>query len=310
MNENRPGRQEEIGEDEVARRKEFLQFKDDDIARLREIQDLARQSVTEIIEDFYRHLLAFPETRAFFQDPLLLERVKEKQKQYFLDLTRGQYGMDYVEGRQRIGQIHERIGLPVESYLGMYRFYLARISEKIFASYPDRSMQALAIVQSLLKIIFFDIGLALDTYIVNREKTIRVQQEAILELSTPVLQLREGLLMLPIVGLIDSRRARQLTDGLLHAVRSARARVVVLDITGVPNVDSKVANHLVQTVEAVRLMGATTILTGLSPSIARALVVLGVDLSAMRTVADLQGGIEEAERLLGYRVTRQEPGSR
>jgi rsbT co-antagonist protein RsbR len=117
-----------------------------------------------------------------------------------------------------------------------------------------------------------------------------------------VLQVRERLLILPIIGVIDSQRAKQLTEQLLRGIRNNRAKVVVVDITGVPTIDSTVANHLVQTVEASRLMGASVIITGLSSEIAQTLVTIGVDLSKMNAVGDLQGGIEEAERLLGYKV--------
>jgi len=139
-------------------------------------------------------------------------------------------------------------------------------------------------------------------FVQERERIIREQQEAIRELSTPVLQVRERLLILPIIGVIDPQRARQLTEQLLRGIRTNRAKVVVLDITGVPYIDSAVANHLVQTVEAARLLGAIVIVTGLSPEIAQTLVNIGVDLGKMNTVGDLQGGIEEAERLLGYKV--------
>jgi len=140
------------------------------------------------------------------------------------------------------------------------------------------------------------------SFVEERERVIRQQQEAIRELSTPVLQVRERLLILPIIGVIDSQRAKQLTEQLLRGIRKNRAKVVVVDITGVPTIDSTVANHLVQTVEASRLMGASVIITGLSSEIAQTLVTIGVDLSKMNAVGDLQGGIEEAERLLGYKV--------
>src|SRR5437763_7925072 len=143
-------------------------------------------------------------------------------------------------------------------------------------------------------------------FVQERERVIRQQQEAIRELSPPVLQVRERLLILPIIGVIDPHRARQLTEQLLRGIRSNRAKVVVIDITGVPSVDSTVANHLVQTVDASRLMGATVIVTGLSSEIAQTLVTIGVDLSKMKTVGDLQGGIEEAERLLGYKVMMEQ----
>ena len=139
-------------------------------------------------------------------------------------------------------------------------------------------------------------------FVQERERIIRQQQEAIRELSTPVLPVRERLLILPIIGIIDPQRARQLTEQLLRGIRVNRAKVVVIDITGVPAMDASVANHLVQTVEASRLLGATVIVTGLSAEIAQTLVNIGVDLGKMNTVGDLQGGIEEAERLLGYKV--------
>lgn len=148
------------------------------------------------------------------------------------------------------------------------------------------------------------VGLA---FITQRENVVREQQAAIRELSTPVLPLRAtGLLILPLIGVIDTQRARQLTEQLLGAIRTHRAKAVVLDITGVPIVDSKVANHLVQTVEASRLMGATVIISGLSPEIAQTLVMIGVDLSRLHTVVDLQAGIEVADRLVGYRLEKVE----
>ena len=119
-----------------------------------------------------------------------------------------------------------------------------------------------------------------------------------------MLPVRERLLILPIIGVLDRERARQVTEQLLRGIRTHRAKVVVVDITGVPDVDEGVANHLVQTVDASRLMGASVIITGLSPEIAQTLVTIGVDLSNLDTIGDLQGGLEEAERLLGFSVSR------
>jgi rsbT co-antagonist protein RsbR len=141
------------------------------------------------------------------------------------------------------------------------------------------------------------------SFVEERERVIRQQQDALRELSTPVLPVRERLLILPIIGVLDRERARQLTEQLLNGIRTHRAKVVVIDITGTPEVDATVANHLVQTVDASRLMGASVIITGVSPTIAQTLVTLGVDLSKMHTIGDLQGGLEEAERLLDHVAT-------
>lgn len=137
-----------------------------------------------------------------------------------------------------------------------------------------------------------------EAYLGAKEQIIGEQQEAIREISTPVLQVRDQLLIIPVVGVVDTHRARLLTEGLLRAIRERRAKGVVMDITGVPIVDSKVANHIAQACEAARLMGALVVLTGISPDIAQTLVTIGAQLRGVRTLGDLQGGIEEVERFL------------
>jgi rsbT co-antagonist protein RsbR len=295
---------EEMGitEQEIARRSAFLELSDKDVQELLSIDKLAQDYAKPVIEAFYQHLLSFEETKVFFQDPELLERVKRMQKAYFSGLTKGDYTKAYIEDRLKIGAVHERIGLPVKAYLGMYNFYLRNVAEHLFEAYKEVPGKALRVYLSLLKIVFLDIGLAIDTYINRREQLIGKQQEAMRELPTPVLQVRERLLILPVVGVLESYRARRLTEQLLNSITATRAKAAIVDITGVPLVDSKVANHLLQTVSAARLMGTTVILTGLSPQIAQALVAIGVDLGHVKTTVDLQSGLEEAERLLGYRV--------
>jgi rsbT co-antagonist protein RsbR len=293
-----------IDEQEVARRKEFLQFGPEDTEALRNLKAVAEKYADPVIDEFYRHIMSFDETRSFFRDPKVLERVKRLQKEYFLRLTEGEYGSDYVANRLRVGTVHEHIGLAPKWYLGMYNFYLRLVANRIVEAFPQEPAKAFGAFLSLMKLVFLDIGLAVETYIHAREATMRKQQEAIRELSTPVLQIRDRLLLLPIIGVIDTHRARLITDGLLRSIRTTRAKVVVMDVTGVATIDSKVANHLIQTVIAAGLMGASVIVTGLSSDVAQALVSLGLDLAKLTTAGDLQGGIEEAERRLGYRVVR------
>jgi rsbT co-antagonist protein RsbR len=293
-----------ISEQEFVRRKDFLEFRDEDVRNLVAINETAERYVDSVIDNFYNHLLSFEETRTFFRDPEVLRRVKNAQRDYFLRLTQGAYDLAYAENRLNVGATHERIGLPIKAYLGMYNFYLRAVSSSLRETFRDRPQETWSAFNSLMKLTFLDIGLAIDTYIYSRERTIRRQQEAIQELPTPVLPFREGMLLVPIIGLIDTQRARLLTEQLLAAVRDNRAKVVVMDITGVQAVDSKVANHMVQTVEAARLMGATVIVAGVSPEVAQTMVTLGIDLARMTTVGDLQSGIERGEELLGYVVGR------
>ncbi|WP_028065859.1 STAS domain-containing protein [Solirubrobacter soli] len=198
--------------------------------------------------------------------------------------------------------LSERIiprGVETDEVLGIVLLLRDVLARSLFKKYPDDFNRVLDAYEPAANRIANTVAI---NFVTERERIIRQQQEAIRELSTPVLQVRERLLILPIIGVLDGQRARQLTEQLLRGIRTNRARVVVIDITGVPAIDSTVANHLVQTVDASRLMGASVIITGLSSEIAQTLVTLGVDLSKVNAVGDLQGGIEEAERLLGYTV--------
>src|SRR5258705_2938794 len=201
--------------------------------------------------------------------------------------------------------LSERIiprGVETDEVLGIVLLLRDVLARSLFEKYQtdfDLLNQVLDAYEPAANRIANTVGVS---FVQERERIIRQQQEAIRELSTPVLQVRERLLILPIIGVIDSQRARQLTEQLLRGIRSNRAKVVVVDITGVPTIDSTVANHLVQTGEASRLMGASVIITGLSSEIAQTLVTIGVDLSKMNAVGDLQGGIEESERHLGKKV--------
>ena len=199
--------------------------------------------------------------------------------------------------------LSERIiprGVETHEVLGIVLLLRDVLARSLFVNYlhdPDLLNRILDAYEPAANRIAVTVGVS---FVEQRERVIREQQEAIRDLSTPVLQVRERLLILPIIGVLDPPRARQLTEQLLSAIQASRATVVVIDITGVATIDLTVANHLVQTVEASRLMGASAIITGLSSKIAQTLVDLGVDLSMMRTVGDLQGGLEEAERLIGY----------
>lgn len=190
------------------------------------------------------------------------------------------------------------------SALLLLRDVLSRTLAARFAQSPARLAAALDVFEPAANRISAAVAVGV---VEEHERVIREQQEAIRALSTPVLQVREGLLIHPIIGLVDASRAQQLAEQLLQRIRLSRAKVVVMDVTGVPSMDAMVATHLVQTVEAARLLGATVIVTGLSAEVARALVTVGIDVSAIHAVGDLQGGLEAAEAMLGYVVVRQSP---
>jgi rsbT co-antagonist protein RsbR len=253
---------------------------------------------------FIRALEALPETAALFAAPAILAEMKTRKRKHLIASVAGEYGVAYAEQRVALGQLYGRIGLETRVFLGAFHQLMKAIGVDIVAAFPADPAEAFQKFASLKKLGFMDIGIIVDVLIAERERTINAQQEVIRELSAPVLQFRDHLLILPLVGLVDTARARQLTDELLKSIRSNRAKAVVVDITGVPFVDSKVAQHLAQTVTACQLMGVAAIVTGISGAVAQALVTLRVGIEGVNAVGDLQRGIEAAERLLGYQVVR------
>jgi len=142
------------------------------------------------------------------------------------------------------------------------------------------------------------------TYQQAREEIIRRQQEELLELSTPVVKLWEGVLAVPMIGVLDSSRTQMVMEALLQRIVETGSELAIIDITGVPTVDTLVAQHLLKTVTAIRLMGADCIISGIRPQIAQTIVHLGIDLQGVRTKATLADALALALQQTGWRVSR------
>lgn len=141
-----------------------------------------------------------------------------------------------------------------------------------------------------------------ENYIRSREEVIGQQRADMMELSTPVIKVWEKILTLPIIGTLDSRRAQMMMEGLLQKIVETGSTIAILDITGVRTIDTLVANHLIKTVSAARLMGARCILTGVSPAIAQTMIQLGIDLSQITTRPQMADGIRLALEMTGRTV--------
>lgn len=273
-----------------------------DPALLRELVTHLRQERTPLREEWTRRITAAQLLGVMTPEEIFSE-VTAVYDNYVDALETG--SVEALEAYAK--NLSERIiprGVETHEVLGVVLLLRDVLARSLFEKYQQDSTllnRVLDAYEPAANRIAVTVGVS---FVHERERVIRQQQLAIRELSTPVLKVRDQLLILPIIGALDAGRARQLTEQLLNGIRENRAKVVVVDITGVPAIDMPVANHLVQAIRASALMGARVIITGLSSGIAQTLVDLRVDLSMMQSVGDLQGGIEEAERQLSYAVTR------
>ncbi len=136
---------------------------------------------------------------------------------------------------------------------------------------------------------------------------IEKQRRAIEELSTPIIKIWEKVLVLPLIGVLDTRRSQKLTEQLLQTIAEVQAKLTIIDITGVPTVDSAVANHLIKTVNSVKLLGAECVITGIRPEVAQTIIYLGLDLSDIQTLANLSEGLKLAFERLNMKIVNLKP---
>lgn len=289
-----------VEDDALASRKRLMEFTNEDVELVRRLGAVTLAVADDIVDDLCAHLSGDPETAALLADPDRMAGVRGSQREYISGLTTGSYDAEHVADRIRIGARHEQLGIEPAWFLSAYSRYLRSVASRICEAESSDPERALAMLSAFQKLVFLDISLAIDTYLVGRERTLREAQEALCELPNPVLRLLPGLLIVPVVGRLDSRRASKFRENLLASIREARAQAVVVDLTGLPPIDAGVADHLIATASACRLMGTTTVFTGLSTDVARSLVDIGAQTGVLVTFADLQSGVEYTARLLGY----------
>jgi rsbT co-antagonist protein RsbR len=297
-------REMNLSEADIERRQKMVGLGPDDLRRIAAIKDLVVGRIEQYASSFFGHLATLEEGRTLLSNPELITRARALKLGHLAAMVGGEYGPPYVEQRLGLASLYAGAGLDTRAFLGAFHHLLKAIGTDVIKKFERTPLEGFEHFMSFNKVAFFDIGVIIDVLVFERERVIRQQQEAIRELSTPVLKIRDQLLLLPIIGAIDSARASLVTENLLSAIRAHRAKVVVMDITGVASVDSRVANHLLQTVAATRLMGAQVIVTGVTSDVSVSLIALGIELSKLNAVGDLQGGLERANQILGDRVAR------
>jgi rsbT co-antagonist protein RsbR len=220
-------------------------------------------------------------------------------------------GQDLEHGEPRafpallavLGTQRSALGVAVTEILNGMNIGFEAVSEDFAAFFADDPEARIYWELTRARIAYAGAIALADAYMAAREKVVRAQADEILRLSTQVLPLYRGILVFPLVGTIDATRAEAILAVLLEVVARHAARVVLIDISGVPVVDAVAATHLCRTAQAVALLGATAILVGTSAEVARTMITAGVDLGRLETLADLESGLQHALALIGRKIT-------
>lgn len=270
-----------------------------DFVEIRKIWATIQSDVYWIFDEFYAWLAVQSEFAERFQDAKFATANRKLVESHWLAFFETRIDDDYLKRRQRVGEMHAIIGLTLSGYYdGVSK--LCQLFEILFARL---GILAAAPLVAFHKVFRMEVSIVVETYYNITNDRLQQQNDALRAMSTPVSQLRRGLLFLPLIGILDSRRAQDVMTAMLQKIATTESKVFILDISGIAVVDTAVANYLIKISKATRLMGCTVILTGISGVVAQTIVELGVDTNELKTTGSLEDALNQALLSLGMQIS-------
>lgn len=253
----------------------------------------------EVGEDVRRALAELPEWRELMRSAQAGDTIEQARRTIALQqeaIVEGNW-LPYLDELYAQGSRYAQAGVTFLAWydvIALFREGMRRRLTTLAQSDFDRAARVSDGMNRLFDIVMGHLG---EAYLAAKEHIITEQQAALRQMALPILQVGEGLLVAPLVGTITGERARQLIEDVLAAIRDRRADAIVIDVTGMPEVDTSMAKHLIQTCTAARLMGASVVISGVAPAIAQALAMMGAPMRGVEVVADLQAAIAAVRSL-------------
>jgi rsbT co-antagonist protein RsbR len=286
-------------QDQVSEMLHKFTLGENDLALIRAVGPKVMSEIDKHLEDFYLWLSNYDEYDFFFAGKNeRLQRVKHLQVQHWQSFFDANIDQDWIASRRHVGAVHAHINLPNDIYFAGVTCTSKSITDRLREL--DKAVKNMEqTVGAVTKLIFLDAYLVIEEIARIQREKIEAGSKALMEMSTPVTPIWEGILLLPLVGIIDSERTQDIMSKTLNKIAETRAKVFVLDISGVGAMDTAVANQLIKITRATQLMGCETIISGVSPTIARTLVELGINVGEVKTTATLRDSFEWALKNVG-----------
>ncbi len=274
---------------------ERFDISSEDLALLKQCGEAMSSTnrIEAVVDNFYEWLREQPEFAIFFNSEETVERVKKLQKKYWNEFFSGTVDQKYVDYRVRIGEIHAQRDMPNLIYFAAMVCFNEHFADAIVACEFDYDNTG-KVFSAFNKLAMLDTFVTSDQIAQFARRRVVESGKAMMEMSTPVTSIWDGILLLPLVGIVDSQRTQDIMDKSLSRISETRARVFVMDISGVVTVDTAVANNFIRITQATRLMGCDCIISGISPNVARTLVELGANVGEVRTTATLRDALQLA----------------
>lgn len=271
--------------------RKIMGITEEDIWKIRQFGEFAKPKIDLFLDRYFKWIkeIAPEYYEEFFSDIVTKEKVRKAIGLYWTQFWDGKIDEEYIALRRSVGEVHDKIHLDHAVFLAALSKAYTLWTEELYDGNLDEADYKAA-VSAIKRLLNFDIAIVVNVFGEINAK----QGRALIELSTPISELWNHVLMLPIIGLLDTKRARDIMENMLAKITESKAKVFIIDISGVGSIDTIVADHLICMTKAAELMGCKAVVSGVLPRVAQTIVKLGIDIGEMRTVGTLHDALHFA----------------
>ncbi|WCL83060.1 STAS domain-containing protein [Saprospira sp. CCB-QB6] len=262
-----------------------------DLAHLAQSEEQMEVERRAVFDELYAWMRQHEEFAVYYPEELIMG-LSASEELFWANIIGGRFNEEYIATERAYGLQFAQTGIPLDAYIAV----LLAFHEFTYQAYQRQGLASVERVMAYKKLSQASIEIITEVYSDIIQQQLEEQNEALRELSTPVAEIWDGILLLPLVGFIDSKRAKDMMETMLFNVAEKQAKVFILDISGVAIVDTAVANHLIKMTKAGRLMGCDCIISGISGSIAQTIVELGIQIDEIQTTGSMRDALAQAMR--------------